>query len=177
MTRTLASRPLSGLIFVLLAGLTVTGCWIEHRPKEEAGGNDASADTASAPNLWSRVEADLDSSASAWNRGDLDGFLESYLQDPATTYIGSSGLVLGFEGIRDRYAPSFREDAARDSLRFEDLRVRPLGDSTALALGHYVLHRADSVTSTGIFTLVLKRAGEDWMIVHDHSSALEPPSR
>lgn len=163
------------LLLLLIAALAAAGCWIERRPgAEEAGG----ADTAAAgPNLWSRFSTRLDSSALAWNRGDLEGFLSTYRQHPATTYIGASGLVVGYEGIRGRYAPLFGEGAARDSLRFEDLRIRPLGDSTALAIGRYVLHRADSVTSTGIFTLVLQESEGEWMIVHDHSSALEPPRR
>lgn len=168
------------LALALLLGLATAGCWIEHHPKGEAGGQDGDPGTAAGPsesNLWSQVDADLDSSAAAWNRGELEEFLASYRRRPTTTYIGSSGLVIGYEGIRSRYAPLFEAGADRDSLRFRDLRVRPLGDSTALAIGRYVLHRADSVTSTGIFTLVLRRTGGDWMIVHDHSSALEPGER
>lgn len=164
---------------VLVACLALAGCWIEGRSGAtgDDGGTEAGAGTADAPgaDLRSDLDADLDSSAAAWNRGDLEGFLATYLARPTTTYIGSSGLVVGFDGIRDRYAPLFRGEARRDSLDFRDLQVRPLGDSTALAIGRYDLHRADSLTSTGIFTLVLRRAGGDWMIVHDHSSALDPP--
>lgn len=164
---------------VLVACLALAGCWIEGRSGAAGGegGTEAGTGTADAPgaDLRSELDADLDSSAAAWNRGDLEGFLATYLARPTTTYIGSSGLVVGFEGIRDRYAPLFRGEARRDSLDFRDLQVRPLGDSTALAIGRYDLHRADSLTSTGIFTLVLRRSGDDWMIVHDHSSALDPP--
>lgn len=168
------------LALALVACVSAAGCWIEHEPPREEtdgeiAGAAAAAGTVSRSNLWSRVDADLDSSAAAWNRGDLEGFLADYLPEPTTTYVGSSGLVVGIEGIRGRYAPLFREGAARDSLRFRDLRVRPLGDSTALAIGRYVLHHADSVTSTGIFTLVLRRADGGWAIVHDHSSELAPP--
>jgi uncharacterized protein (TIGR02246 family) len=163
----------------LAASLALAGCWVEGRSGAENGdgGSGAGAETADAPgaDLWSELDADLDSSAAAWNRGDLEGFLATYLPRPTTTYIGSSGLVVGFEGIRDRYAPLFQGESRRDSLAFRDLQVRPLGDSTALAIGRYALHRADSLTSTGIFTLVLRHADGDWMIVHDHSSALDPP--
>ena len=163
------------LLFLLIAAVAAAGCWIEQRPgAEESEGADTAA---SSPNLWSRFSTHLDSSALAWNRGDLEGFLSTYRQAPTTTYIGASGLVVGFQRIRGRYAPLFGQGAERDSLRFEDLRIRPLGDSTALAIGRYVLHRADSVTSIGIFTLVLQESDGRWMIVHDHSSALEPPER
>jgi hypothetical protein len=35
-----------------------------------------------------------------------------------------------------------------------------------------VLFQGDSVTSTGIFTLIVRDLPEGWRIVHDHSSAL-----
>ena len=163
----------TAVALVLMGCLATAGCWIEHRPGAEDGGSATPGAAESAGNLWNRLSANLDSSAAAWNRGELDDFLDDYRNAPTTTYVGSSDLHIGYEAIRARYAPSFAEGAGRDSLRFEDLRVRPLGDSTALAIGRYVLHRGDSVTSTGIFSLVLREAGGDWMIVHDHSSAIE----
>ncbi len=63
-----------------------------------------------------------------------------------------------------------RPGAARDSLRFEDLETRPLGPGLGLATARYVLFQGDSITSHGVFTLVLEETSEGWRIVHDHSS-------
>lgn len=114
----------------------------------------------------------LTESAAAWNGGRLDGFLAWYRRSPETTYVGSRGLVRGWEGIRARYAPLFEPGAERDSLRFEGLESRPLGPDLGLATARYVLFRGDSTTSAGIFTLIVRRQPEGWRIVHDHSSAL-----
>ena len=116
----------------------------------------------------------LDRSADAWNAGDLDGFMRWYAPGPATTYIGSTGLIHGREAIRERYAPLFGPGAERDSLRFRDLEARPLGPDLGLATARYVLYRGDSTTAVGAFTLVLQRTDDGWRILHDHSSALSP---
>ncbi len=94
---------------------------------------------------------------------------------PATTYIGSGGLIEGIEGIRGRYAPLFEPGAERDSLRFESLRVRELGATFGVVTARYVLHQGDEVTSTGPFTLVMSRIDGAWWIVHDQSAADPPP--
>ena len=122
--------------------------------------------------LQSAVEALLTRSAESWNGGDLDGFLYWYRRSPETTYIGGRGLVRGWDEIRARYAPLFEPGAVRDSLRFEGLSTHPLGPGLGLATAHYVLFQGDSVTSTGIFTLIVRDLPEGWRIVHDHSSAL-----
>ncbi len=121
--------------------------------------------------LHSAVEKLLSESAIAWNAGDLDGFMSGYRRGPDATYIGSGGLVHGWEGIRARYAPLFEPGAARHALRFEDLETRPLGPGLGLATARYVLFQGDEITAAGLFTLVLEELPEGWRIVHDHSSS------
>ena len=133
-----------------------------------AGEEKATLDPAA---LHAAADTLLGESAAAWNAGDLDGFLYWYRRGPTTTYIGSSGLLHGWDAIRARYAPTFEPDAARDSLRFEDLETRPLAPGLGLATARYVLFLGDSITSEGVFTLVLEETAEGWRIIHDHSSA------
>jgi hypothetical protein len=116
------------------------------------------------------VDSLLTESERSWNAGDLDGFLYWYKRGDETSYMGASGPIYGWETIRDRYAPRFGPGAARDSLRFEDLQTRPLAPRLGLATARYVLFQADSITSQGIFTLVLEMTPEGWRIIHDHSS-------
>lgn len=113
----------------------------------------------------------LNASADAWNRGDLDGFLDDYLDSPETAFVGST-LALGVEQIRRRYLESYWKDGRPDErLRFENLHVRPLGDEHALARGTYVLtDAAGAETGRGMFSLVLVRTPAGWRIIHDHSS-------
>lgn len=154
-------------LLAILVPLTVAlaGCRIERADNPEL------RDARSEEDLRSRVRSMLEASADGWNAGELDAFMAVYADSPETTYVGGSGLRVGYDAIRDRYAPLFRPGADRDSLRFEDVRVRSLGPDVAVGIARYVLRDSAEVTGAGPFTLVLRRVGDDWRIVHDHSSS------
>lgn len=114
----------------------------------------------------------LQSSADAWNRGDLDSFLDDYLDSPETAFLGSD-VSFGVDEIRARYLRSYWSTGRPEGLlRFEDIHVRPLGSEHALTRGRYVLTDRNSgrETSRGLFSLVLVRTPDGWRIIHDHSS-------
>lgn len=118
------------------------------------------------------ITAMLDASAEAWNRGDLDGFMDDYAAD--ATFVESGGLIRGAETVRRRYAEGFwSAGAPADALRFEMLDVRVTSPTTATAVGRYILHDRASgeATATGIFTLALGLVDGEWKILHDHSTA------
>ena len=148
----------------LAIGLATGGCRFERLD------NNGSPVADEGPDLAEQVASLLDLQAAAWNAGDLEGFMSAYSPSPTTTYIGSTGLIEGYDGIRERYAPGFAEGAARDSLRFEGLRVREVDERVGVATARYVLEREGTVTSTGPFTLVLLNVEGAWLIVHDQSA-------
>ncbi|HXE58215.1 MAG TPA: SgcJ/EcaC family oxidoreductase [Gemmatimonadales bacterium] len=132
---------------------------------------EAAAPLPDADSLTAHIAAQLARSAAAWNRGELDGFMVDYATDSATSYVARGRVVRGVEAIRNHYARYFADGAARDSLRFEALAARPLAPRLALVTARWVLHRGDSVTASGPFTLIMERRGEGWKIIHDHSSS------
>lgn len=112
----------------------------------------------------------LTRSADAWNRGDLRAFVGDYAAEPTTTFVSGGRAQHGFEWIRSNYEPAFAPGATHDSLRFEEVEARALGENHLLATARYVLFRGDSITSSGPFTLILRRTGNGWKIIHDHTS-------
>jgi hypothetical protein len=53
-------------------------------------------------------------------------------------------------------------------------RLDRLGDDHALAAGTYIFHRVRNgapETAQARFTFVMRRAGDNWQIIHHHSSA------
>lgn len=162
------ARRASGLAtataVALAAGLALGGCRLE---RLDSNGTPVADE---GPDLAEQVASLLDRQAAAWNAGDLDGFMSAFSPSPTTSYIGATGLIEGFNGIRARYAPGFAPGAARDSLRFEDLRVREVDERVGVATARYVLERDGTVTSTGPFTLVLLNVEGAWLIVHDQSA-------
>ena len=136
---------------------------------ESESGNDSAAAQASYRQELEQMQA---RGAEAWNRGDLDTFMQDYHADSArTTYVSSRGLLHGRAAIREAYAPRFAEGAQRDSLSFEGIAVDSLAPGVAHLFAYYVLARGDSVVARGPTSLVVLREGTGaWKIVHDHSS-------
>jgi uncharacterized protein (TIGR02246 family) len=130
----------------------------------------AACATRAPTNPTSVVQAMLTRSAAAWNRRDLAGFVGDYAPDSATTFVSGGHVRHGFEWIRRNYAPTFAAGAPHDSLRFEEVEARTLGADFILATARYTLFQGDSVTSSGPFTLILRRMNGQWKIVHDHTS-------
>jgi ketosteroid isomerase-like protein len=158
------ARAPAALALGLILALAPAGCRIE-----------VEDETSSGSDLQMYSERMLKESAAAWNEGELDVFMDDYLESENTTFIGSAGFLVGFDSIRERYAHRFEPGAPRDSLRFESIRARRLGAIYGLVTARFVLHQADSITASGPFTLVLRRVSNAWRIIHDHSSS-DPPA-
>lgn len=122
------------------------------------------------PPARDEIAAMLHRSTLAWNRGDLDAFVADYAPGEGTTFVGSRGVVRGPAAIREVYAPRFEPGGVRDSLSFENLEVDLLAPGVASVIAWYRLSRGDSTVTRGPTSLVLRRAGGRWRIVHDHSS-------
>jgi ketosteroid isomerase-like protein len=118
------------------------------------------------------IAAMLRRAAADWNRGDLTGFMSDYAPDSLTSYVSGGHVQYGWQKLYDRYrAAYFAPGKTRDSLTFEELRVRPLTSDLALCTARFLLRQGDSVTASGPFTLVLQKGGDRWYILHDHTSA------
>lgn len=148
---------------LLAAAALIAGCQVEPASGEFDG-------AGVAPGLRGQVTRFLEASADAWNGGDLEAFMATFARSPSTTYVSGGELRVGWDAIREHYAPRFLPGAARDSLRFEDARARPLGQRHALVTARWVLERDGSPVARGPFTLVLVRVEGSWRILHDHTS-------
>ena len=124
-----------------------------------------SADPAAAR---AAVQALLAHGAAAWTAGDLAAFVSDYAPD--ATFVTPRGVLHGRAEIEAHYAPRFAPGAARDSLYFQDLEVDVLAPDALNAIAYYVLQRGDSVVARGPTSLVMRRRGGRWFVVHDHSS-------
>jgi ketosteroid isomerase-like protein len=117
------------------------------------------------------VESILRAQTDAWNRGDLDAFMEHYRKSDELTFSSSGKTTRGWaetlKGYRERYPTP--EKMGRVS--FSGLEVTPLGDGAALVLGQWSLDR-ESEPVSGNFSLVFRKFDDRWLIVHDHTSRL-----
>jgi ketosteroid isomerase-like protein len=115
------------------------------------------------------ILAVLNAQQTAWNRGDVDTFLEGYWRSPELSFSGSGGITRGWEGVRERYKKRYVDRTAMGQLEFSELEFHFLGPDAALVLGHWHLKR-EIGDIVGVFTLVWQRFPEGWKIIHDHTS-------
>jgi ketosteroid isomerase-like protein len=113
----------------------------------------------------------LHAQQAAWNRGDVDAFLEGYWRSPELTFSGASGIARGWDAVLARYKKNYPDKAAMGQLEFSNLEIRFLGADAALLLGRWHLTR-DKGDIGGVFSLVWQRFPEGWRIIHDHTSTV-----
>jgi uncharacterized protein (TIGR02246 family) len=110
----------------------------------------------------------LESTAVAWNRGDLDAFVAPYADD--STYMTAAGPI-GKDPMKARYAAKYFTGSHPDQqVRFDQVTVRALGPDHALMTGRFTLAGGGQPDRSGWFTLIWKRTPSGWRILHDHSS-------
>ena len=113
----------------------------------------------------------LDDQVEAWNRGDLEGFMEGYWESEDLVFTSGGRVQRGWRTTLDRYRATYGDRASSmGRLSFTDLEIHALQPDAAWALGRWALARSGNVTTGGIVTLVLRERDGEWKIVHDHTS-------
>lgn len=119
------------------------------------------------------VQALLDRQETAWNAGDIEGFMaEGYWQSGRLTFLSGDDWIWGYDNVLQRYNQRYLSDGKEmGTLEFTDEQIVPLGPDSALVRGRYQLEFSDGETDRGLFSLVMRRTDEGWRIVHDHTSS------
>lgn len=111
----------------------------------------------------------MDDQAAAWNRGDIDGFMQGYWRSEKLTFVSETSVTRGWQQTLDRYKKSYDTRAKMGTLTFSDLEITVLSKDAAVVLGSWSLKR-EKDDPGGKFTLVFRRFKEGWRIVMDHTS-------
>lgn len=106
----------------------------------------------------------------AWNRGDLERFMEGYVHSDSLRFASGARVRRGWTATLERYRKSYPDRAAMGTLTFDQLDVRVLSPQWATVFGAWRLERENDAPH-GLFTLLLKRRAGRWRIVHDHTSS------
>ena len=106
----------------------------------------------------------------SWNKGDIDGFMETYWKSEELQFIGSSGVVYGWQGTLDRYKRTYPDKATMGHLTFELVNVDKRSRKVISVVGKWHLKREEKGDIGGHFLLILKKIKGKWLIVADHSS-------
>ncbi len=116
------------------------------------------------------IKAVLDAQAAAWNRGDLEGYMDGYDRSPNTEFVGGDTITRGWQTVLDRYRKNYSSRERMGALTFSDLEINILSKDAALVLGRWRLKRVND-NPHGTFSLLFRKTKAGWRIVHDHSSS------
>ena len=116
------------------------------------------------------IRAVLDAQRDAWNRGNIEGYMDGYNRSPNTEFVGGDNISRGWQTVLDRYKKNYNSREKMGMLTFSDLEITMLSKDAALVLGRWRLKRANDEPH-GTFTLLFRKSKAGWRIVHDHSSS------
>jgi len=111
----------------------------------------------------------LETQRSAWNKGNLEDFMQTYWKSDSLLFVGQSGPKYGWQTTLDNYRKSYPNRAAMGTLSFDIKEVRFLTRDDAFVLGAWHLQR-EKDTPNGYFTILLRKIDGQWKIIADHSS-------
>src|SRR2546421_10972741 len=89
----------------------------------------------------SAIRAVLEGQAAAWNRGDIEGYMNGYDRSPDTEFVGGDSITRGWQEVLDRYKKRYDTREKMGTLTFSDLEITMLSRDAALVLGRWRLRR------------------------------------
>jgi len=150
---TLALLPLAG------ACTTQAGAPIQQ------GQSQAEAETAA-------ITAVLEAQDAAWNRGDIDAFMDGYWKSPELRFASGGNVTRGWDETNARYHNTYGTPEKMGTLITGDYEIVLLAPDAAIAHGSWKLERAGDAPS-GLYTLVMRKFGDDWKIISDTTTSAD----
>ncbi len=110
----------------------------------------------------------------AWNRGDIDAFMQGYARSDAIRFASGDRFNYGWQATLDSYRKGYPDAAAMGKLDFDLVEVRELSPAVVYVFGKWRLTRANEAADKaphGLFTLIVEKTNGTWAITRDHTSA------
>jgi ketosteroid isomerase-like protein len=111
----------------------------------------------------------LTTQTEAWNRGDIEGFMQTYWKSDSLMFIGKTGVHFGWEETLNNYKEGYPDTATMGKLSFDIILVKKLSSEYYYVVGKWMLKRTIGDLS-GHYDLLLRKIKSKWYIIADHSS-------
>jgi uncharacterized protein (TIGR02246 family) len=137
-------------------------------------GKEISSKLQKATGPEGQIRQVLISQVDAWNRGDLEGYMNGYWRSSDLTFFSGGAVTKGWDPTLQRYRQRYQgQGKEMGKLEFQDLDIQLLGPRAAVIRGKWQLTMSDGKQPHGLFTLIMKKMQPGWRIVHDHTSVAE----
>ena len=120
-------------------------------------------------NNESAIRRILDEQSSAWNRGDINSFMNGYWENDSLMFIGKSGVTYGWSNTLKNYKKNYPDTVSMGKLTFTLIQVKKLSKEYYHVTGKWFLKRSIGDIG-GHYTLLFQKLNGRWVIISDHSS-------
>lgn len=117
----------------------------------------------------SAIRKVMDDQTAAWNRGDIEAFMQGYWNSRELKFVSGDSITKGWQPTLDRYKKNYDSKAKMGVLTFSGLEINVISKDAAVVLGSFALQREQD-NPKGKFTLIFRKFKDGWKIVHDHTS-------
>ena len=111
----------------------------------------------------------LQGQADAWNRGDLDAYMQGYWKNEQLRFVSNGKFRFGWDETLAAYKRNYPNKEALGELKFTIQEIKMLSNYAAMVVGRWDLKRVKD-SPTGVFTLLIEKIDDRWVITMDHSS-------
>src|SRR5262245_4088952 len=148
------------IAFLFLSGL-VGACVSQPNPRKDAD------------EIARAIRAVMEAQQAAWNRGDIEGFMDGYERSETTTFVSGDEITRGWQTVLDRYKQRYSSPEKMGTLSFSELDIQPISPSYVLVDGRWQLNRTGD-SPHGRFTLLFRETSNGWRIIHDTTTSAAP---
>ncbi len=106
--------------------------------------------------------------AQAWNKGDLDGYMNAYWKSDSLIFIGKS-MQRGWDSVNSSYQKLYADKSKRGELKFTYLKTTAFTENDVMIVGRWEVTIYEAKRG-GYFTVLLKKINNEWKVVYDHTS-------
>ncbi|MER3464193.1 MAG: DUF4440 domain-containing protein [Chitinophagaceae bacterium] len=111
----------------------------------------------------------LNEQTRAWNKGNIEGFMQGYWKSDSLLFIGKTGVHRGWQQTLNNYKKDYPDTTAMGKLKFDIILVKKLSADYYYVVGKWMLARTVGDLS-GHYDLLFRKIRGKWVIVSDHSS-------
>ena len=115
------------------------------------------------------IRTKLGQQVAAWNRSDVEAYMQFYWHSDSLMYIGKSGITYGWQQTLDNYTKRYPDPAAMGHLTDKIIVIKLLSPDYMQVIGQWHLTRSIGDIE-GYYTLLIRKISGHWLIVQEHTS-------
>lgn len=116
-----------------------------------------------------QIQSVLAKQTEAWNKGNIENFMQGYWQNDSLTFISKSGVTYGWKQSLANYKKNYPDTSSMGKLDFTLIQIKRLSEQYYFVIGKWHLTRSIGDIG-GHFTLLFRKIKNQWLIIADHTS-------